>query len=77
MYLSSLGVCDAGVAEVSLLPFGVETVTLELPELEGGVEGTGLHLDGDGVDDDRHTLHHLLSKAILTAARHKNRQMRI
>lgn len=64
-YLSSLRVCDAGVAEVTALPLGVEAVSLQLPELEGGVEGTGLHLDGDGVDNHRHALHHFLSEAIL------------
>lgn len=65
-YLPSLGVRDAGVAEVTALPFGVEAVALQLPELEGGVEGPSLHLDGNGVDPDRHALYHFLSKAIFT-----------
>ena len=64
-YLSPLWVGDAGVAQVALLPLGVEAVALQLPQLEGGVEGPGVHLDGDGVDDHRHTLHHLLSEAVL------------
>ena len=64
-HLSSLWVGDAGVAEVTALPLGVEAVALQLPELEGGVEGPSLHLDGDGVDSDRHALHHLLSEAVL------------
>jgi hypothetical protein len=31
------------------------------------MEGLGVNLDGDGIDDDKHPLHHLLRKAILTA----------
>ncbi len=65
LYLSSLWVSDAGVAEVTALPFGVEAVALQLPELEGGVEGTSLHLDGYRVDPDRHALHNLFCKAVL------------
>lgn len=68
-YLSSLRVGDAGVAEVTVLPFRVEAVSLELPELKGGMKGTSLHFDGDGVDPDRHPLNHLLCKAILAANR--------
>lgn len=68
-YLSSLRVGDAGVAEVTALPFRVEAVSLELPELKGGMKGTSLHFDGDGVDPDGHPLHHLLRKAILAANR--------
>lgn len=65
LYLSSLWVRDAGVAQVTALPFGVEAVSLQLPELEGGVEGTSLNLDGDGVDPNGHALHHFLRKAVL------------
>lgn len=68
-YFSSLRVGDAGVAEITALPFRVEAVSLELPELKGGMKGTGLHFDGDGVDPDRHPLNHLLCKAILAAER--------
>lgn len=68
-YLSSLRVSDAGVTEVTTLPFRVEAVSLELPELKGGMKGTSLHFDGDGVDPDRHPLNHLLCKAILTENR--------
>lgn len=68
-YLSSLGVSDAGVTEVATLPFRVEAVSLELPELKGGMKGTSLHFDGDRVDPDRHPLNHLLCKAILTENR--------
>lgn len=68
-YLSSLRVGDAGVAEVTALPFRVEAVSLELPELKGGMKGTSLHFDGDRVDPDGHPLHHLLCKAILAANR--------
>ena len=59
-------VSDAGEAQVTLLPVGVDTVALELPQFKRSVEGLGVNLDGDGVDDDEHPLHHLLSKAILT-----------
>lgn len=31
------------------------------------MKGLGVDLDGDGIDYDEHALHHLLSKAILTA----------
>lgn len=64
-YLSPLGVGDAGVAQVAPLPRGVQAVALQLPQLEGGVEGLRVHLDGDGVDDHRHALHHLLGEAVL------------
>lgn len=63
--LSSLRVGDAGVAEVTALPLGVEAVALQLPQLKGGVESTSLDLDGNGVDPDRHSLHNFLSKAVL------------
>lgn len=52
LYLSSLGVGDAGVAKVAALPLGVEAVALQLPQLKGGVEGPSLHLDGNGIDPD-------------------------
>lgn len=67
LYLSSLGMCDASVQKVALLPFGVEAAALELPELEGGVKRSGLNFNRDGVDDHRHPLHNLLSEAVLTA----------
>ena len=60
-----MGVSDAGEAEVTLLPAGVDTIALELPQFKRSVEGLGVNLDSDGVDDDEHPLHHLLSKAIL------------
>jgi len=65
-HLSSVWVSDAGEAEVTLLPIGVDTIALELPQFKRSVEGLGVNLDGDGVDHDEHPLHHLLSKAILT-----------
>lgn len=65
-YLSSLRMCNAGVAQVALLPFGIEAAALELPELKGGVKRPGLNFNCDGVDDHRHSLHDLLSKAIFT-----------
>lgn len=68
-YLSSLRISDAGVTEVTTLPFRIEAVSLELPELKGGMKGTCLHFDGDRVDPDRHPLNHLLCKAILTENR--------
>lgn len=71
-YLSSLRVGDAGVAEVTALPFRVEAVSLELPELKGGMKGTSLHFDSDRVDPDGHPLHHLLCKAILAANRKRD-----
>ncbi len=66
-YLSSLRMCNACVAQVALLPFGIEAAALELPELKRGVKRSGLNFNGDGVDDHRHSLHDLLSKAILAA----------
>lgn len=53
--------------KITLLPVGVDTVALELPQLKRSMEGLGVNLDGDGIDDDKHPLHHLLRKAILTA----------
>lgn len=67
-YLSSLGVGDAGVTKVTVLPFGVEAVALQLPELKGRVEGASMHLNGDGVYSDGHALHHFLGKAVLTVS---------
>lgn len=49
-----------------MLPVGVDTVTLELPQFKRSMEGLGVNLDGDGIDDDEHPLHYLFSKAILT-----------
>lgn len=66
-YLSSLRMCNACVAQVALLPFGIEAAALELPELKRGVKRSGLNFNRDGVDDHRHSLHDLLSKAILAA----------
>ena len=34
------------------------------------MEGTRLHLDGYGVDPDRHALHHFLCKAVLAVNTH-------
>ena len=33
------------------------------------MKGLGVNLDGDGIDDNKHPLHDLFSKAILTAKR--------
>lgn len=62
-------ISDAGEAQVALLPVGVHTVSLELPQFKRGVEGLGVNLDGDGIDNNEHPLHNLLSKAILTVKR--------
>lgn len=70
--LSSLRVSDAGVTEVTMLPLRVEAVSLELPELKGGMKGTSLHFDGDRVDPDGHPLNHLLCKAILAENRKRS-----
>lgn len=61
-----MGVSDASKAEVALLPGGVDTIALELPQFKRSMEGLGVNLDGDGINNDEHPLHHLLSKAILT-----------
>lgn len=58
--------CDACVTQVGLLPIGIEAAALELPELKGGVERSGLHFNRDGVDDHRHSLNDLLGKSIFT-----------
>lgn len=68
-HLSPLRVCDAGEAQVALLPVGVDTVALELPQLKRSMKGLGVNLDGDGIDNNKHSLHDLLSKAIFTAKR--------
>lgn len=57
-----------------MLPFRVEAVSLELPELKGGMKGTSVHFDGDRVDPYRHPLNHLLCKAILTENRNCQHQ---
>lgn len=64
-----MGVGDAGEAEVTLLPIGIDTVALELPQFKRSVESLGVNLDRDGIDDDEHPLHHLLGKAILTTTK--------
>ena len=64
--LAPLGVSDAGEAQVAQAPGGVDAVHLQLGQLEGGVEGLGADPHHDGVDGQRHALHHLLRKAVLT-----------
>ena len=64
--LAPLGVGDAGEAQVAQAPGGVDAVHLQLGQLEGGVEGLGADPHHDGVDGQRHALHHLLRKAVLT-----------
>lgn len=68
-----MGVSDAGEAKVTLLPVGVDAVALELPQFKRSVEGLGVNLDGDGINDDEHPLHHLLGKAILTTTNEAER----
>lgn len=72
-HLSSVGVSDAGETKVTLLPVGVDAVALELPQFKRSVESLGVNLDGDGIDDDEHSLHHLLGKAILTTTNEGDR----
>lgn len=67
-----MGIRDAGQTKVTLLPVGVDTIALELPQFKRSMEGLGVNLDGDGIDNDEHALHHLLSKAILTATNEGN-----
>ena len=64
--LSTLGVLDASEAQVAEAPAGVDAVNLQLWELEGRVEGLSTDAHHNGVDGQRHALHHLLRKAILT-----------
>lgn len=40
-----MGVGDAGEAEVTLLPIGIDTVALELPQFKRSVESLGVNLD--------------------------------
>lgn len=62
--LSPLRVLDAGEAQVTDAPAGVDTVDLQLGELKGGVEGLGTDPDHYGVDGQGHPLYNLFSKAI-------------
>lgn len=69
LYLSSLGISNAGESQVTLLPVWVDTVALKLPQLKRSMKGLGVNLDGDGIDNNKHPLHDLFSKAIFTAKR--------
>lgn len=71
-HLSSLRVLDAGESQVADAPAGVDAVNLQLRELEGRIEGFGADPNDDGVDGQRHALHHLLGKAVLAEERRAN-----
>lgn len=68
-YLSALRVLDAGESQVTDAPAGVDAVDLQLRELKGGIEGFGADANDDGVNGQRHALHHLLRKTVLAAKR--------
>lgn len=65
-YLPPLRVLNAREAQVADAPAGVDAVHLQLGQLKGRVEGLGADADHDGVDGQRHALHHLLRKAVFT-----------
>lgn len=65
-HLSTCGVQDARVSEVTGGPAGVNAVDLELRELKGGVKGFGADADHYGVHRQRDALHNLLRKTIFT-----------
>lgn len=71
-HLSSLRVLDAGESQVADAPAGVDAVDLQLRELKGRVEGFGADANDDGVDGQRHALHHLLGKTVLAEERREN-----
>lgn len=71
-HLSSLRVLDAGESQVADAPAGVDAVNLQLRELKGRIEGFGADANDDGVDRQRHALHHLLGKTILAKERRRN-----
>lgn len=65
-HLSTCGVQDACVSEVTSGPAGVNTVDLELRELKGGVKCFGADTDHYGIHRERDALHNLLRKTIFT-----------
>lgn len=65
-HLSTCGVQDACVSEVTGGPAGVNAVDLELRELEGGIKSFGADADYYGVHRERDALHNLLRKTIFT-----------
>lgn len=68
-YLPSLWIGDAGEPQVALLPVGVDAVALKLPQLKRSMKGLGVNLDSDGIDNNKHPLHDLFSKAVFAAKR--------
>lgn len=65
-HLSTCGVQDACVSEVTSGPAGVNTVDLELRELKGGVKCFGADTDHYGIHRERDALHNLFCKTIFT-----------
>lgn len=70
--LSSLRVLDAGESQVADAPARVDAVNLQLRELKGRIEGFGADPNDDGVDGQRHALHHLLGKTVLAEERRES-----
>lgn len=70
--LSPLRVLDAGESQVADAPAGVDAVNLQLRELKGRIEGFGADPNDNGVDGQRHALHHLLGKTVLAEGRREN-----
>lgn len=71
-HLSSLRILDPGESQVADAPAGVDAVNLQLRELKGCIEGFGADPNDDGVDWQRHALHHLLRKTVLAEERREN-----
>lgn len=65
-HLSTSGVQDACVSQVTSGPAGVNAVDLELRELERGIKGFGADTDHYGVHREWDALHHFLRKTIFT-----------